>query len=657
MNGRGACTIILSLLLIGTVAAYPYAPGDSEITRSFDYLHTCQNTDGGFGEAGRASNPGTSTWVLMALAAAGEDPREWRAGGSSSIDYLRDIAEETVAIDGTAETAKMVLTIIAIGEDPGMFEGTDFVELLKAKQQSGGRFGDHIYTTNWGMLALAAAGEDTASSVAWLKNQQNGDGGFGWTPGAESDSDDTASAVMALIAAGEPRTSPAIQKALSFFRSVQMDDGGFNYGGSSGSNSASTAWVIQALVAAGENPITWQKNGIDVISHLISYRQPEGYFRWTPVLADNPCRMTASVVTALLGMPYPIMPDQTAPVQSGNTIPTTTIVPVTTHTAPSPAVSGGDDPVITVTDDFGETVTITGTPQRIVSLAPANTEILFALGLGDRVVGVTDYCNHPSETVAIEKVGGYSTVNVEKVVAARPDLVIAAFGNTEEVVSHLRSLGLTIIALNPESIDDIIDNIRLVGTATGTGEKAEAIAADMERRIAAVVIARDTRVADRPSVVHLVWYDPIWVSGSGTFQDQMFEMAGGTNAFPGVNGWEIVSLEEFVTTNPDIILVNSGTGMGESGYDLIYTYVVNEPRFQGLAAVRNGRVYVVDSDMIDRGGPRIVDALEQVATDIHPEIFEAPESTPIPVQYTSGFGGIAALMVIGLVPAVRAGKR
>jgi iron complex transport system substrate-binding protein len=656
MNGRRTCIIILSLFLIGSAVAYPSTPEDTEIEKAVDYLHTCQNADGGFGEAGRASNPGTSTWALMALAAAGEDPRAWRAGGSSAMDYLRDVAEETVAIDGTAETAKMVLTIIAVGEEPRSFEGVDFVALLKAKQQPNGQFGDHIYTANWAILALAAAGQDTTTSVTWLKSQQNADGGFGWTPGAESDSDDTASAVMALIAAGEPASSPTVRNAISFFRSVQMDDGGFNYGGSSGSNSASSAWVIQALVAAGEDPTAWQKNGIDLISHLISYQQPEGFFRWTPVLADNPCRMTASAVTALLGMPYPITPDQTAPVYTPSTTPAAPLVPVTTATA-APAVSGGGaDRVVTVTDDFGETVTITGTPQRIVSLAPANTEILFALGLGDRVVGVTDYCNYPAEALAIEKVGGYSTVNVEKVIAARPDLVVAAFGNTEEVVDHLRSLGLTIIALHPESIDDVIDNIRLVGTATGTEPEAEAIATDLDQRIAAVT-AQTAGITDRPSVVHVVWYDPLWVSGSGTFQDQMFEMAGGTNAFPDVKGWEIVSLEEFVTTNPDIILVNSGTGMGESGYDLIHSYVVDEPRFQGLAAVKNDRVYVVDSDMIDRGGPRIVDALEQVAADLHPEIFEAPESRPTPAQNTPGFGAIAALIVIGLVLAARAEKR
>ncbi|MBT8508472.1 ABC transporter substrate-binding protein [Methanomicrobiaceae archaeon CYW5] len=620
------------------------------------YMQSCQRDDGGFGEDGRETSPATSTWVIMAIVAAGEDPDTWTKNGVSAIDYLHAVAApETVAIDGTAETAKMILTILAVGEDPYTFEGTDFVASLKAKQEPSGSFGDHIYTTNWAVMALAAAGEDTSAATTWLTSRQNADGGFGWTPGAESDCDDTASAVEALIAAGTPRSAPVITNAVGFFRDVQCANGGFNYGGSSAANTASDAWVIQALVAAGENPATWTKEGATPVSHLLSAQAGEGYFKWTPVLTDNPCRMTASAVPALLGHPYPVLPgagmsaastgSAISPAATGAAVNLSSPSPVPTSAVPA----GGP---VTVTDDFGRTVTVQGVPQRIVSLAPSNTEIVYAVGAGDRVVGVTDYCNYPAATADVEKVGGYSSVNIEKVVAAQPDLVLAALGNSEEVVNYIEGLGLTVVSLNPASIQGVVDDVRLVGTVTGNAQEAEAIASSMEARIAAVR-TKAAAASSEPTVAHVVWYDPIWVSGSETFQDEMFEIAHAKNAFPNVEGWQVVGLEDFITTNPDIILVNSGSGMGDGGYDLIYSYMMEEPRLQGVTAIREGRVYIAESDMIDRGGPRIVDALEEVAADIHPEIFGAastptPETTQSPLPLAGALGGCIAMGILGL---------
>ena len=629
--------LLCSIICAAGAAAYPLATDDQQIESALAYMQSCQRDDGGFGEDGRETSPATSTWVIMAIVAADEDPAAWTKGGVSALDYLRNVAApETVAIDGTAETAKMILTILSVGENPYDFEGTDFVALLKAKQEPSGAFGDHIYTTNWGVMALAAAGQDTSASVQWLTSQQNEDGGFGWTPGAESDCDDTASAVEALIAAGTPRSSPVITKAMAFFRNVQFDNGGFNYGGSSGANTASDSWVIQALVAAGENPATWTKEGNSPVDHLLSAQTGEGYFKWTPVLTENPCRMTASAVPALLGRPYPILPGEGTTVASTSTgAPAAPSGPsaATAATPVAPAATPASGGPITVTDDFGKTVTLPGVPQRIVSLAPANTEILYAIGAGDRVVGVTDYCNYPPEAAEVEKVGGYSTVNIEKVVAAQPDLVLAALGNTEEVVSYIEGLGLTVVSLNPASIQDVVENIRLVGTVTGNTAEAEALATSMEERFEAVR-TKAAAATSEPTVAHVVWYDPIWVSGSGTFQNEMFEIAHAKNAFPNIEGWQVVGLEDFISTNPDVIIVNSGSGMGESGYDLIYSYMMEESRIQGVSAIREGRIYIAESDRIDRGGPRIVDALEEVAADIHPEIFAA-EATPEPGQTQS----------------------
>jgi len=645
--------MLCSITCAAGAGAYPLSAGDQQIESALAYMQSCQRDDGGFGEDGRETSPATSTWVIMAIVAAGGDPRTWTTSGVSAVDYLHAVAPETVAIDGTAETAKMILTIIAVGEDPSDFEGTDFIALLKAKQEPSGSFGDHIYTTNWAVMALAAAGEDTAAATKWLTARQNADGGFGWTPGAESDCDDTASAVEALIASGVSPSSPVVTKAVAYFRSVQSENGGFNYGGSSAANTASDAWVIQALVAAGENPAIWTKEGATPVDHLLSAQAADGYFKWTPFLTDNPCRMTASAVPALLGRPYPVLPGLTASVSAAGTSasPVTggSLPAVSTPAPASPVTVGG---AVTVTDDFGETVTLPGIPQRIVSLAPANTEILYAIGAGDRVVGVTDYCNYPAAAADVEKVGGYSTVNIEKVIAAKPDLVLAALGNTEEVVRYMQGLGLTVVSLNPASIQGVVDDVRLVGAATGNAQEAEAIAALMEQRIAAVR-TKAAAATEVPTVAHVVWYDPIWVSGSDTFQNEMFEIVHARNAFPDIEGWQVVGLEDFITTNPDVILVNSGSGMDGAGYDLIYSYMMEEPRLQGVTAIREGRVYIVESDTIDRGGPRIVDALEEVASDIHPDLFgaagtSAREATQSPAPLAGILTGCAAGVFLGL---------
>jgi len=264
---------------------------------------------------------------------------------------------------------------------------------------------------------------------------------------------------------------------------------------------------------------------------------------------------------------------------------------------------------IRVRDDFGYEVVINKTPERIVSLAPSNTEILFALGLGDRVVGVTDYCNYPEEVKNKPKVGGYSTVNIERVLALNPDLVVAAYGNGKETVEILREYGLTVIALNPENLSDVMRDIELLGRATGEEENATRLVGMMEQRIGEVK-KEALNLSFRPKVAHVLWHDPIWVSGRDTFIDELIEIAGGENAFHDLEGWKIVSIEDFLARNPDIIVVNSGTGMGGSK-DILYEWAVRE--LGDVKAVREGRVYVIDADVISRPSYRLVYALEELS--------------------------------------------
>jgi iron complex transport system substrate-binding protein len=177
----------------------------------------------------------------------------------------------------------------------------------------------------------------------------------------------------------------------------------------------------------------------------------------------------------------------------------------------------------------------------------------------------------------------------------------------------------------------------LGAATTGQEERAAACVGDLQARIQGVTDKTEA-LGERPSVANVVWYDPIGVSGGETFQDEVITMAGGTNTCNSIGGWGIVGLEEFITTDPEYIFVSSGTGMGDGGYDIVYNYFMNEPRMQRLDAVRNGHVYVVDADIISRGSPRIVDALEEVAGDLHPDLFDTGTPTATPTVQSPGFG-------------------
>jgi len=309
----------------------------------------------------------------------------------------------------------------------------------------------------------------------------------------------------------------------------------------------------------------------------------------------------------------------------------------------------------TVTDDSGATVTIHGEPQRIVSLAPANTEILFALGLGDRIVGVTDYCNYPPEAKTKPSIGGYSTVSVEKVIALKPDLIVASYGNGADAVNQFNTLNQTVITLNPANITGVLDDIAMVGYATGTDDNATALVTSLQTRIDAVE-QNASALPTHPKVAHIVWNDPLYVSGNGTFQDELIILAGGTNAFSDKQYWATVSTEEFIAADPDILIVNSGTGMGGSE-DSIALALENDTRFADVAAIKNHHVYVIDSDIVDRGGPRIVDALEIVASDIRDAEGTEAGAATTPTPASPGFGIVTTLGACAAVIAIAVVKR
>jgi iron complex transport system substrate-binding protein len=272
------------------------------------------------------------------------------------------------------------------------------------------------------------------------------------------------------------------------------------------------------------------------------------------------------------------------------------------------------------TDDLGREINIDYIPQRIISLSPSNTEILFALGLGDRVVGVTEYCNYPEEAQTKPKVGGFSTVDIEKIVALEPDLILAGNIHAAKIIPRLEQLGLTVVALAPKTLERVLANISLVGEINGQTDEANHLVSSLEKRIKAITDQTDLlSEKQRPKVFYLTWHDPLLAAGSGTLHDHLIDRAGGVNIAHDLTGYADISLEAVVEANPEVIIAGVGMGTGE---DLPFQFVQTEPRLQETEARQHNRVYPIDVDLVGRPGPRVVDALEEFAKFIHPELFE-----------------------------------
>lgn len=269
-------------------------------------------------------------------------------------------------------------------------------------------------------------------------------------------------------------------------------------------------------------------------------------------------------------------------------------------------------------DDLGRLVAINGTPQRIISLSPSITETLFALGLGDRVVGVTDWCDFPPEALEKEKVGGYTTPDIEKIVALTPDLILVAHGTPMEVINTMVGLGLTVFGIKTTDLDDLLNDIRRVGEITDKEVEAQALTSEMESRIQAVTNQTE-ELEQRPRVFYIIWDDPLQTAGSGTFIHELIEKGGGVNICGNITGYPIISIEEVIARNPEVIITSSWPG--------VYEWAMNEAALNATDARQNNRVFVCDDNLAQRPGPRLVEGLEWFAYFIQPEIFEEPEGS------------------------------
>ncbi len=285
----------------------------------------------------------------------------------------------------------------------------------------------------------------------------------------------------------------------------------------------------------------------------------------------------------------------------------------------SPIASTDDRPAafpVTLTDDAGREVAITEVPQRIVSLAPSNTEIVCALDACDRLVGVTDFDDYPAEVADVDKVVTMATVDVEAVVAAEPDLVLAA-GNEltpTSVIDQLVELGMSVLVLYPESLDEVAADIAMVGTALDRTDAANAMVDEMTMRVDDVEDA--VAGLERPRTFYevSVFEGTIYTAGEGSFLASLIEIAGG-DPITGDALSTSIEIEDLVAADPELIL------LGDATYDPTITpdTVAARPGWDSMTAVTSGSVVVITDDLlITRPGPRIVDGLEALVRAIHP---------------------------------------
>ena len=275
----------------------------------------------------------------------------------------------------------------------------------------------------------------------------------------------------------------------------------------------------------------------------------------------------------------------------------------------SAAAPTGTFPV-TITDDVGREVTIEAKPERIVSLAPANTEIVAALGALDRLVGVTTFCDYPAAVADIEKVGDFVGPNLEAITALDPDVVLLTTGVQADAVTQLEALGAAVIVIDPQTLEGVYEAIEMVGAAIGETDVAAETVASIQLQVDDIA----ERVEGAPVQCFLeIAQDPLFTTGSGTLLNDLIEHAGGENIVT-EPGYVAYSVEQLLQADPAVYLATMGSMSDPSD-------ITGRPGFDSLTAVTQGRVFLLDDNLVSRPGPRVAEGMLQIAQALHPDAF------------------------------------
>ena len=285
---------------------------------------------------------------------------------------------------------------------------------------------------------------------------------------------------------------------------------------------------------------------------------------------------------------------------------------LSTHPSPFPGSAFAESR--SFTDATGRSVTFSAAPTRIISLAPSVTEILFALGLDEEIVGVTTACDFPARALEKQSIGGSINPDLEVMLRLKPDLILGITGlQRSGITDELDRLGLPLYWTDPSSLERILRDIRIIGRIVDRNEEAKALAREIEFHMDEV----RTRVRGHPRarVLYVMWNDPLMTVTRNSFIGEMIEIAGGKNIAPeGLKGYVQMGMEGILAQNPEVVIFASEMGEGTARVEKN-----RWSRWKQLAAVKDQRLYVLNSDLLHRPGPRLGEAIESLAAVIHPE--------------------------------------
>jgi iron complex transport system substrate-binding protein len=307
--------------------------------------------------------------------------------------------------------------------------------------------------------------------------------------------------------------------------------------------------------------------------------------------------------------------------------PSSAVASATPAGTAAPSVSPTPAPAFpaTLTDDEGTAVSITAAPQKIVSLTPAATEILFALGAGPRVIATTDFDDYPAAAVALPDVASFTAVDIEKIVGMEADLVIAGgnFFNPPEAISRLRSLGVPVLVVYAPNIAGVLKDIELIGTAVGLRDEAKAMTATLQDGFDAVAAATNGLARPRTFYELDTSTGPIYTVADGSFTKEMIELAGGDPITTGSTTDFAIPLEKLIAADPELIL------LGDGAYGVTAEQVKARSGWNVMTAVKTDAIRPVNDLIITRPGPRLIEGLRELAVAIHPDLV-LPSAAPIP---------------------------
>jgi iron complex transport system substrate-binding protein len=284
----------------------------------------------------------------------------------------------------------------------------------------------------------------------------------------------------------------------------------------------------------------------------------------------------------------------------------------------SAAASKKTEYPLSVTDSTGQTFVMAKAPERIVSMSPAETEILFALGLGDKLYGVSDFCDYPEAAKTKPKVGGIRNPNTEAVLGASPDLVMGGISTDEGTVAKLRELGLTVYKAEPDNLEDVMNNILTIGKLTDTQEQAEKLVQSMKDDKQRVVNAVKGLTPEQKLKVYME-FSPGWTVGKGEYMHEMIELSGAVNIASDVAGWNKINEEKIIQDNPDVILFTKDLIDNKTKLPL-EEIIKTRSGWDKIVAIQKGRLHGLDQNILSRPGPRIMEGLINMAKAVYPDL-------------------------------------